>query len=185
MNGQYLVFSLAVVLMITNLLGATFTIWRRTTSEARQPLSSPLTTYRDPVSHVLLRFLRPAQVLLSHLALAVLGLVGVWATERALERLFPDQQLMFFDLYPARWFFDASEAGILVVLLVFGVFETIRELRAANPTLASPTHSTNTQPSILAKGLHRQLMRLGAYSAAVIPTAAVAACALFAYVWSR
>jgi hypothetical protein len=36
---------------------------------------------------------------------------------------------LFFDWVPIRWFFDASEALILVVFVVFGTLEAIEMLR--------------------------------------------------------
>jgi hypothetical protein len=55
--------------------------------------------------------------------------VGIRGTEWLFQLLWPGENPLFFDLVPIRWFFDASEALILIVFVVFGTWEAIEMLR--------------------------------------------------------
>lgn len=88
-------------------------------------MSSP-----EPYSTVMIRPLRAAGVFLAHLGLGFVVMVGVWLTEKLFGYLWasgPDPR--FFDWCPVRWLFDAGEAGILVVFVVFGIYEAYCQLK--------------------------------------------------------
>lgn len=83
----------------------------------------------EPFSSVIMRLLRAGGVFFGHLCLGFFAMVGVWATERGFALLFRTEDPKFFDYVPVWWFFDAGEGGILLVFVVFGIFETVRQLR--------------------------------------------------------
>jgi hypothetical protein len=72
---------------------------------------------------------RAAIVVVGHLCLGAVVAVGIRGTEWLFQLLWPGEQPVFFDWVPIRWFFDASEALILVVFVVFGTWEAIEMLR--------------------------------------------------------
>jgi hypothetical protein len=54
---------------------------------------------------------------------------AVWGTEQGFHRLFQDHEPKFFDLFPVKWFFDAGESGVMVVFVIFGMIDAVRQLR--------------------------------------------------------
>jgi hypothetical protein len=58
-----------------------------------------------------------------------MALTAVWVAEKVYEHLFENEP-KFFEVLPVRWIFDAGESGILAVFVIFGVYETIVQLRS-------------------------------------------------------
>ena len=71
-----------------------------------------------------------AGVFLGHLALGFVVMVGVWLTEKGFALLWEEgREPKFFDWCPVKWLFDAGEAGIMIVFVVFGIYEAYRQLK--------------------------------------------------------
>jgi len=86
-------------------------------------------TDADPLNTVLTRPLRAAAVFSGHLGLGFVVMVGVWLTERGFGLLWHEHEPKFFDWCPVKWFFDAGEAGIMFVFVVFGIYEAYLQLK--------------------------------------------------------
>lgn len=82
----------------------------------------------DPIITVLQRPLRAAAVFLGHLVLGFLVMVGVWLTEKGFGVLWHQSEPLFFGWCPVKWFFDAGEAGIMIVFVIFGIYEAWHQL---------------------------------------------------------
>jgi hypothetical protein len=52
---------------------------------------------------------------------------GIWLTEQVFHWFFPEEP-KFFGWIPVKWFFDASEAGILMTFVIWGIYDAWREL---------------------------------------------------------
>jgi hypothetical protein len=75
------------------------------------------------------RPLRATVVVVGHLCLGAVVAIGIRGTEWLFQLLWAGEPPLFFGWVPVRWFFDASEALILVVFIIFGTWEAIDTLR--------------------------------------------------------
>jgi hypothetical protein len=83
----------------------------------------------ESISTTLKRPARAAGVFIAHLALGTVVLVGIWLTERQFQLLWKTSKPLFFDWIPVKWLFDAADCGVMVVFIVFGIYEAARQLR--------------------------------------------------------
>ena len=70
---------------------------------------------------------RAARSFLGHIGLALVCMCGIWLTEQVFHWFFPEEP-KFFGWIPVKWFFDASEAGILMTFVIWGIYDAWREL---------------------------------------------------------
>jgi hypothetical protein len=71
---------------------------------------------------------RAARSFLGHIGLALVCLAGIWVLEQASGWLFQGHEPKFFEWIPIKWFFDAGEAGILLMFVARGIYDAWREL---------------------------------------------------------
>jgi hypothetical protein len=63
------------------------------------------------------------------LILGAVVTLGIWATERLFYWLWAEQTPRFFDWIPVKWLFDASEFGVMIVFVVFGILEAYQKMK--------------------------------------------------------
>ena len=85
---------------------------------------------RESLFTVGIRLLRAVAVFLLHVAISVPFMAGLWAHDWAYRIFFHESAPKLFDVLPVKWIFDAGMLGPLVVLLWFGIYEFVKQLRA-------------------------------------------------------
>lgn len=76
-----------------------------------------------------MRLLRGGAVILGHLALGSIVSASIWGSHWIFTILWGDNDPKFFDRIPIRWFFDASELGVMLLFIGMGLVEAFRQLR--------------------------------------------------------
>jgi hypothetical protein len=71
---------------------------------------------------------RAACTFLGHVGLALVCMFGIWVLERVSGLLFQGHEPKFFEWVPIKWFFDAGEAGILLMFVIRGIYDAWGEL---------------------------------------------------------
>lgn len=82
----------------------------------------------EPFFRVIERLLKATGLLVAHIAVGVVAMGAIWASEQAFTLIFHASDPKFFDICPVRWIFDAGEGGILLVLVILGIWEVIKQL---------------------------------------------------------
>jgi hypothetical protein len=67
--------------------------------------------------------------LLGHVVLASAAILGFWIVEELIILLWGEHEPKFFGWIPVKWFFDAGDAGILIVFGIFGIRDAYRNLK--------------------------------------------------------
>jgi len=67
-------------------------------------------------------------VLVGHLVITFAIVGAIWATHRIVAAVWHGQEPVFFGWVPLRWFFDASEAGVIAVFVISSIVDAIRAL---------------------------------------------------------
>ena len=84
---------------------------------------------RKPLKIALQRPLRAAAIIVGHLSLGAVLVLGLFVFEQLFAVLWGDQEPTFFGWVPVKWFFHASELGVMGTYVFWGVYEANEELR--------------------------------------------------------
>jgi len=70
-----------------------------------------------------------AAVIVGHLFLGGVIILVMWAAEWMLHVLWQEQEPKFFGWIPVKWFFDASDLGIMTLFVFWGIRGANEQLR--------------------------------------------------------
>src|SRR6266446_440658 len=88
---------------------------------------------RAPLWGPILIAFRAAIIFVSHMALAALVVVCVWAFSRLFHLLWGVEDPLLFDRVPLRYLFDAADTGVILVFAFYGVSSAAAAFRNQPP----------------------------------------------------
>ena len=82
-----------------------------------------------PLSHSLAKTVRAAVVFVVHVALGMVIVTGIWASELYFGFLWGAHPPLFFGRVPLKWLFDAADIAVMLIFIFWGAFEANQKLR--------------------------------------------------------